>query len=124
MNRLWPIDGLREDRTWIIVVQTPCLDVVLGELGVGEQLYGVGHQLHVALREPEKLEVHPADLRVEGVEVEEVGAVELLIVGLVQGQLVLLALEHLNLQIIYSNVMGEYYNTIAMPPHLQPLGRS
>ena len=55
---------------------------------------------------------------------EEVGAVELLIVGLVQGQLVLLALEHLNLQIIYSNVMGEYYNTIAMPPHLQPLGRS
>ena len=32
--------------TWIIVVKAPCLDVVLSELGVGQQLDSVGHQLH------------------------------------------------------------------------------
>ena len=35
----------------IIVVQAPCLDVVLGELGVGEKAHHVGEQLDVALRE-------------------------------------------------------------------------
>ena len=87
-----------------MVVQAPCLDVVLGQLRVSQQLHGVGHQLHVALREPQELEVHPADLGVKWVEVEQVGAVELLVVGLVQGQLVLLAFEHLNLHMVYSNM--------------------
>ena len=31
---------------WIIVVEAPCLDVVLGQLGVGQQIHGVGHQLN------------------------------------------------------------------------------
>ena len=83
----------------VIVVQAPGLDVVLGELGVGEKAHHVGEELDVALRELLELEVHPADLRVEGVVVEEVGAVELLVVGLVHGQGVLLSLEHLYLHI-------------------------
>ena len=83
----------------IIVVQAPCLDVVLGELGVGEKAHHVGEELDVALRELLELEVHPADLGVEGVEVEEVGAVELLVVGLVHGQGVFLPLKHLYLHI-------------------------
>ena len=37
------------DYAWVIVVKAPCLDVVLGQLGVSQQLHGVGHQLHVAL---------------------------------------------------------------------------
>ena len=86
-------------KTSIIEVQTPCLDVVLGELGVGEEHHGVGEQLHVALRELLELEVHPADLGVEGVEVEQVGAVELLVVGLVHRQQVLITLEYLNLEL-------------------------
>ena len=84
-----------------MVVQAPCLDVVLGQLGVGQQLHGVGHQLHVALREPQQLEVQPADLGVKWVEVEQVGAVELLVVGLIQGQLVFTAFENFNLHVIY-----------------------
>ena len=47
-----------------MVVQAPCLDVVLGQLGVGEQLHGVGHQLHVALSKPLYLQVHVADLHI------------------------------------------------------------
>ena len=35
--------------TWIIVVQTPRLNVVLGELSVGEEHHRVGVQLHIAL---------------------------------------------------------------------------
>ena len=97
--------------TLIIVVQTPCLDVVLGELGVGEEHHGVGEQLHVALRELLELEVHPADLGVEGVVVEQVGAVELLVVGLVQGQFVLLPIEHLNLNIIIYNLWVKFSKT-------------
>ena len=81
----------------IIVVQAPGLDVVLGELGVGEEHHGVREQLHVALRELLELEVHAADLSVEGVVVEQVGAVELLVVGLVHSQQVFLAFENLNL---------------------------
>ena len=34
-------------KTSIIEVQTPCLDVVLGELGVGQQLHIAREQLHV-----------------------------------------------------------------------------
>ena len=48
--------------TWLIVVQTPGLDVVLGQLGVGQQLHGVGHQLHVVLIKLLQLQVHPAYL--------------------------------------------------------------
>ena len=48
--------------TWIIVVQTPCLDVVLGQLSVSQQLYGVWHQLHIVLGKLLKLQVHPAHL--------------------------------------------------------------
>ena len=48
--------------TWLIVVQTPGLDVVLGQLGVGQQLNGVGHQLHVVLIKLLQLQVHPAHL--------------------------------------------------------------
>ena len=35
--------------TWLIVVQTPGLDVVLRELGVSQQLHRVGEQLYIAL---------------------------------------------------------------------------
>ena len=73
------------------------MDVVLGELGVGEEHHGVREQLHVALRELLQLEVHAADLGVEGVVVKQVGAVELLVVGLVHSQQVFLAFENLNL---------------------------
>ena len=48
--------------TWIIVVEAPCLDVVLGQLGVSQQLHGVGHQLHVVLIKLLQLQVHPAHL--------------------------------------------------------------
>ena len=48
--------------TWIIVVKAPGPDVVLGELGVGEQLHGVGHQLHVVLIKLLQLQVYPANL--------------------------------------------------------------
>ena len=85
--------------TWIIVVQTPRLNVVLGELSVSEKVNLIRDQLHIALRELLQLEVHPADLGVKGVVVEQVGAVELLVVGLIQGQLVLLSFKHLNLDI-------------------------
>ena len=37
--------------TWLIVVQTPGLDVVLRELGVSQQLHRVGEQLYIALGE-------------------------------------------------------------------------
>ena len=47
-----------------IVGETPGAHVVLGHLGVGEQLHGVGHQLHVALGKPLYLEVHIADLHI------------------------------------------------------------
>ena len=53
--------------TWIIVVQTPRLNVVLGELSVSEKVNLIRDQLHIALRELLQLEVHPADLGVEGV---------------------------------------------------------
>ena len=49
------------------------------------------------LRELLQLEVHAADLGVEGVVVKQVGAVELLVVGLVHSQQVFLAFENLNL---------------------------
>ena len=51
-----------QENAWIIVVEAPCLDVVLGQLGVGEQLHGVGHQLHVVLIKLLQLQVHPAHL--------------------------------------------------------------
>ena len=72
-----------QENAWIIIVQAPCLDVVLGELGVGEKAHHVGEELDVALRELLELEVHAADLGVEGVVVEQVGAVEFLVMGLI-----------------------------------------
>ena len=48
--------------TWIIIVQTPCLDVVLGQLSVSQQLHGVRHQLYIVLGKLLKLQVHPAHL--------------------------------------------------------------
>ena len=49
--------------TWIIVIKAPCLDVVLGQLGVSQQLHGVGHQLHIALGKLLQLQVHSANLK-------------------------------------------------------------
>ena len=86
-------------KTSVIVVQTPCLNIVLCELSTSEEVHLVREQLHVALRELLELEVHPADLGVEGVEVEQVGAVELLVVGLVHRQQVLITLEYLDLEL-------------------------
>ena len=48
--------------TWLIVVQTPGLNVVLGELGVGEKQHGGGDQLHVVLVKLLQLQLHPAHL--------------------------------------------------------------
>ena len=48
--------------TWLIVVQTPGLDVVLGQLGVGEQQHGGGHQLHIVLIKLLQLQLHSAHL--------------------------------------------------------------
>ena len=45
-----------------MVVEAPCLDVVLGQLGVGQQLHGVGHQLHIVLIKLLQLQVNFADL--------------------------------------------------------------
>ena len=45
-----------------MVVEAPCLDVVLGQLGVGEQLHGVWHQLHVVLIKLFQLQVNFAHL--------------------------------------------------------------
>ena len=50
------------------------------------------------LRELLQLEVHPADLGVEGVVVEQVGAVELLVVGLVHCDHICISFEYFNLQ--------------------------
>ena len=48
--------------TWMIVVEVPRLNVVLGQLGVGQQLHGGGHQLHVVLIKLLQLQVHSANL--------------------------------------------------------------
>ena len=48
--------------TWIIIVQTPCLDVVLGQLSVSQQLHGVRHQHHIVPGKLLQLQVHPAHL--------------------------------------------------------------
>ena len=50
--------------TWLIVVQTPGLDVVLGQLGVGQQQHGGGHQLHVVLIKLLQLQLHSAHLTI------------------------------------------------------------
>ena len=50
------------DYAWIIVVKAPCLDVVLGQLRVGQQLHCVRHQLHVVPGKLLQLQVHPAHL--------------------------------------------------------------
>ena len=46
----------------VIVLQTPCLDEVLRELGVGEERDGVRDQHHIALAELLQLQVHLVDL--------------------------------------------------------------
>ena len=84
--------------TWIIVVKTPRLNEVLGELSVSEKVNLIRDQLHIALRELLQLEVHPADLGVEGVVVEQVGAVELLVVGLVHCDHICISFEYFNLR--------------------------
>ena len=45
-----------------MIVEAPGLDVVLRELGVGEQLDGVWYQLHIALGKLLQLQLHQADL--------------------------------------------------------------
>ena len=49
--------------TWIIEVKAPGADEVLGELGVGQQVHAVGHQLHIALGKLLQLEIYPANLK-------------------------------------------------------------
>ena len=53
--------------TWLIVVQTPGLDVVLGQLGVGEKQHGGGHQLHIVLIKLLQLQLHSAHLGITAV---------------------------------------------------------
>ena len=48
--------------TMLIVLQTPCLDEVLRELGVGEERDVVRDQHHIALGELLQLQVHLANL--------------------------------------------------------------
>ena len=50
--------------TWLIVVQTPGLDVVLGQLGVGEEQHGGRDQLHVVLIKLLQLQLHSAHLTI------------------------------------------------------------
>ena len=101
-----------QENAWIIVVEAPCLDVVLGQLGVGQQLHGVGHQLHVVTVKLLQLQVNPAhlgktivslsfcelhqslDLSIKRIIVKQVGAVECLAVGLVESYYVLLTSEY------------------------------
>ena len=45
-----------------IVVEAPCLDVVLGQLGVGQQRDIVRDQLHIHLGKLLQLQVYSADL--------------------------------------------------------------
>ena len=49
--------------TWIIEVKAPGADEVLSELGVGQQLNAVGHQLYIALGKLLQLEIYPANLK-------------------------------------------------------------
>ena len=53
-----------------MIVEAPGLDVVLRELGVGEELDGVRHQLHIALGKLLQLQLHQADLQIFGEENE------------------------------------------------------
>ena len=46
----------------MIVVEAPCLDVVLGQLGVGQQLHSVRHQLHIVPGKLLQLQINPAHL--------------------------------------------------------------
>ena len=50
--------------TVIIVVKAPCLDVVLGQLGVGQQLHVAREQLHIVAGKLLQLEVHLAHLTI------------------------------------------------------------
>ena len=54
----------------MIVVEAPCLDVVLSQLGVGQQLHGGGHQLHIVLIKLLQLQVNPAHLHLVGMMTE------------------------------------------------------
>ena len=54
-----------QENAWIIVVKAPCLDVVLGELGVGQQAHGVGNNLNIGSGKLLQLQVHLADLMVK-----------------------------------------------------------
>ena len=48
-----------------IVVEAPCLDVVLGQLGVGQQRDIVRDQLHIHLGKLLQLQVYSADLNTQ-----------------------------------------------------------
>ena len=48
--------------TCVMIVEAPGPDVVLGELGVGEERDGVRYQLHIALGKLLQLQLHQADL--------------------------------------------------------------
>ena len=48
--------------TWIIVVQTPCLNEVLSQLGVSQQVHVTREQLHIVPGKLLQLQVHPAHL--------------------------------------------------------------
>ena len=83
--------------TCVLVDKLVTLDVILSEFSWRQHLDAVRHQLHRLPGEDLQLEVHGADLRVEWVVVEQVGAVELLAVGLAHGDDVFPSIEYLNL---------------------------
>ena len=118
--------------TWIIVVQTPCLDVVLSQFSVSQQLYGVWHQLHIVLGKLLKLQVHPTNLEqqtflvlpkkkqlkintqqkknlgIKRIIVKQISTMECFAVGLVKSYHVLLSSEYFNLKIyIYEEFVKE-----------------
>ena len=112
--------------TMVIVLQTPGLDEVLRELGVGEERDAVGDQHHIALGELLQLQVHLANLNqasrlcssvtcyldylcIKRIMVEQVCAMKLFVVGLVHSYNVILSSEYLNLVIVLvkTHVMNE-----------------
>ena len=103
--------------TMVIVLQTPGLDEVLRELGVGEERDAVGDEHHIALGELLQLQVHLANLNqasrlcssvtcyldylcIKRIMVEQVCAMKLFVVGLIHSYNVILSSEYLNLVIV------------------------
>ena len=111
--------------TWILVVQTPCLNEILSQLGVSQQVHVTREQLHIVSGKLLQLQVHPTHLTilritssfqfyfssfpniyfiiylcVKRIIVQKISAMECLAVGLVEGNNVLLPSEYLNLKYI------------------------